>query len=1143
MGQRAIALRRLYSAPAGTPVSPSEKLWSDTATWGGSLPIANDAVVIPDDGFVYVLDTSTPILGSLTVNGQFKFSDTVSSVALYSKQISVEATGIWRIGSAAAPYDKSALIELSGARPTTSGNPGGGALVTGLTYNGNVATGNNGTTNDNQGVSRGIIWKAGSQRYWYGSTPAVTQCALGADVLATEHLIPLEVPVTWAAGTRILLTTSGFYNASRRTEVFTVASDVTNSTVVPVVEAVGYDRLGRLQYPTDAGMSFTPGAFTLYNAGADFTGVISGATLTASSVTRGTLAVGQIVRGDRVGQMSVIIALGTGTGGAGTYTLSVSQTVPSTLMTSGGMKAHASTPTVLDERAWVEVLTRPINVQGANDSAWSTNGFGVHDMVMGLTSKQVMKGTRYFRCGQRGLLGRYPWHFHTPSINPATGAFNTNPATSNSRYADGDAVIERCVVEDSQNRGISIHGCHGLKVLTNTFYKTKGHTLFLEDGSEMWNTIDGNGVHMVDDPGSGNRLLGHDQEPFGIWYSNPNNWFRNNRVSDCAYLDGFEGGGIINSFAAERGLFKSIAFTGTGTGTMGNRGTFEGITVPTRAGRAAGLQVTNQTWTFTAINSTTFSMVGSFSGSRGNHSVNTDYNDLPNMSGLTYRISTGGTAFVAGDQFVVQAVSCGGVTGLTQLAGTDAGAGIHPAYIPILEYSNNKSWGCRGRGVRTGGFPVDNEGTITTEDKISPTSDGLAVQAYSESGPALIFVGTKIHHCGESYKNRVSIADYIGWTVSSVEGAGFFGVTDYGSFGRQHLMVGKSLHAEQPGMTQGFASYHGSISFVDITAFNYPLGDFTFASETTGSVLEATSLMQTWDLYFGVVQKDLSANTNWTMWNVNAFWNTPPGSILSYYSDITGSTPASNLTSIARWDKNGQLGGVKNSYIGFNIPFFTAETTTTAVAAVPSGNSHAVYTTDRCLGYEPVMHDAGGTWKDDLYATGIQITWQRVDSSYADISSATWQTSATTGFRHVSCKSGARFRVFDPSNSTPSSNYRWVRCANYTRRLAHSDAVDDYQILGFPWANGVTAKVWSSVGLGGDGSPPSGGAITKPGSAKTYTAVGSRAALEGSAGRTFFQDTTNNMVWVKPLQHDDSVLDSVSALDPNGFYFDLVIQA
>jgi hypothetical protein len=65
-----------------------------------------------------------------------------------------------------------------------------------------------------------------------------------------------------------------------------------------------------------------------------FTGSISTTTLTVGSVLSGTIAVGQAIFGQGIAQNTVITALGTGTGGAGTYTVSDSQTVASTQINS-----------------------------------------------------------------------------------------------------------------------------------------------------------------------------------------------------------------------------------------------------------------------------------------------------------------------------------------------------------------------------------------------------------------------------------------------------------------------------------------------------------------------------------------------------------------------------------------------------------------------------------------------------------------------------------------------------------------------------------------------------------------------------------------------------------------------------------------
>lgn len=77
-------------------------------------------------------------------------------------------------------------------------------------------------------------------------------------------------------------------------------------------------------------------AFAGASLSADFTGSIAGNTLTVTAVADGTLLVGQLVS-DLAGNVkgnTFITALGTGTGGVGTYAVSINQTVAAEAMTA-----------------------------------------------------------------------------------------------------------------------------------------------------------------------------------------------------------------------------------------------------------------------------------------------------------------------------------------------------------------------------------------------------------------------------------------------------------------------------------------------------------------------------------------------------------------------------------------------------------------------------------------------------------------------------------------------------------------------------------------------------------------------------------------------------------------------------------------
>jgi hypothetical protein len=68
-----------------------------------------------------------------------------------------------------------------------------------------------------------------------------------------------------------------------------------------------------------------------------FTGAVSGTTLNVTALSSGILQVGSVIEGTGLATGTKITALGTGTGGVGTYTLNISQLVVQTGMTGNGV--------------------------------------------------------------------------------------------------------------------------------------------------------------------------------------------------------------------------------------------------------------------------------------------------------------------------------------------------------------------------------------------------------------------------------------------------------------------------------------------------------------------------------------------------------------------------------------------------------------------------------------------------------------------------------------------------------------------------------------------------------------------------------------------------------------------------------------
>jgi len=99
---------------------------------------------------------------------------------------------------------------------------------------------------------------------------------------------------------------------------------VTSETVIT---ALGSGSGGLGTYTVNLSQTVTSRQMNSTTVGAQVTGSITGTTLTAATPTSGTLYVGQTIQGAGVTALTIITALGTGSGGAGTYTVSTSQTV------------------------------------------------------------------------------------------------------------------------------------------------------------------------------------------------------------------------------------------------------------------------------------------------------------------------------------------------------------------------------------------------------------------------------------------------------------------------------------------------------------------------------------------------------------------------------------------------------------------------------------------------------------------------------------------------------------------------------------------------------------------------------------------------------------------------------------------------
>ncbi len=107
-------------------------------------------------------------------------------------------------------------------------------------------------------------------------------------------------------------------------------------------------------------------------ASANFIGSISGTTLTVTLLKSGSIGVGQSLFGVGIAAETVVTALGTGTGGVGTYTINISQTVASETMNTAAVAATMTSSiagNILTVTAITGTLYPGQTIQGAGVTA------------------------------------------------------------------------------------------------------------------------------------------------------------------------------------------------------------------------------------------------------------------------------------------------------------------------------------------------------------------------------------------------------------------------------------------------------------------------------------------------------------------------------------------------------------------------------------------------------------------------------------------------------------------------------------------------------------------------------------------------------------------------------------------------------
>ncbi|MGH3372552.1 MAG: hypothetical protein ACRDPR_21405, partial [Nocardioidaceae bacterium] len=137
--------------------------------------------------------------------------------------------------------------------------------------------------------------------------------------------------------------------------------------------------------------------------------------------------------------------------------------------------------------------------------------------IMGMAGSLRVEGVELHFMGQKGLVARYPMHWHM--MGPVDGQY-----------------FARSSVWKSFNRCVTVHGTDNARVEDNVCYDHLGHGYFLEDGAETGNLIAGNLGLGTRNSATGEGVLPTDTRAATFWITNPDNTVRGNAAAGS---DGF----------------------------------------------------------------------------------------------------------------------------------------------------------------------------------------------------------------------------------------------------------------------------------------------------------------------------------------------------------------------------------------------------------------------------------------------------------------------------------------------------------------------------------------------------------------------------------------------------------------------------
>ena len=435
--------------------------------------------------------------------------------------------------------------------------------------------------------------------------------------------------------------------------------------------------------------------------------------------------------------------------------------------------------------------------------------------------------------------------------------------------------------------------------------------------------------------------------------------------------------------------------------------------------------------------------------------------------------------------------------------GSSALVSMRPNRLRFGNFDGNTMHSNRSRGAMFDRFAINDAGN-TTEGQYFSTSDEGANTTYPfDNLRPFTIKGWKLwkNQGSGNFWNRVFWPAYEEFISADSEGKFFSGSGSRGII-RRSLLIGTSLNNANDARSYpatAFATYHSAFDMRENVVVNFPA-----AAGLTSGVFASD------DYYIRAIEKGHIRNPN------NLFINSDPG----FRSDAATdeSMPfnfAQGFTTYvfsgAIWDPNG-IWGVAGNWNVYNIPFLTHGANCTVFQNSGPGNHPGAASCDGTYyGIDQFVLDKGNAPADDSMA--IHVT--RFDDNNPDVVIDTWQVDgaaqglALWHMRHFAAQPNGIYLLDFPGSTVPS---------DLATTIENMFGSTDTFVLGIRFSSSVEARVFISTydyaNYIQDGHAAANNGNSWP-SKHNYEMVDSRQEVIDSSGETYWQDSDNNIVWIK----------------------------